>query len=364
MPTNYERKVINPILKVIEKNQDYLCKVENLPQLAKLGYMFNTLWYSGRVAYGYDGIVKKGSTCENNPKYEIGDHIAYNSEENENLVYDAWGMHVSNDDMSETYDNFRKIVLEGRELSEFEVKERKLNKTFDEWVEIMTDDRYQYKSLFPDRRSVANYLLCVFGTGYGYNTQTGMIIKEASGADQDEDLYGEWENSVFEPSISKVVNKVLDVPECKIALDSYYNYVKELKEKRKKREREERKELFGSFLPAINEKRAEKGLEPVSLDDDNFYDFISEHFDRILADRRKEVVKERKYEYYPISENFSIITMLDENTHPSYIQAAIEICEDIVANPPQPKDNYNDYQLEQNKYQLEFAKNFLKKWKH
>jgi len=48
MATKFESKVINPILKVIEKNQDYLCKPENLPQLAKLGFMFNNQIQFGR----------------------------------------------------------------------------------------------------------------------------------------------------------------------------------------------------------------------------------------------------------------------------------------------------------------------------
>lgn len=362
MTTKYEKNVINPILKVIEKKQDYLCKPENLPQLAKLGFMFNTLWYSGRVAYGYDGIVtKRGSSCENNPKYEIGDNIKYNSEENENFVYDAWGMHVSNDNMSFSYDDFKKIVLEGKELSDFEIEYRKPNKTFDDWVKVLTDKRFKYSRMYPDRTSVADHLLCTIGNGYGYNPKTGMVIREASGADQDQDLYGEWENAVLEPSILVVVNKILEVPECKIALDAHFNYMKEIEEKRKKEKREERSEFFGRLLPTINAKRAENGLEPVTLDDEDFYDLLNEHLEEMLQTKVTEKLSHR--EYYPISTSFSIITMFDENTHPSYIQAGIEICEDILKNPPQPRPDFNQYQIDQNDFQTKFAKDFLKKWK-
>jgi len=42
----YEEKVIDVILTLIKDNQEYLTQPENLPQLAKLGYMYNTLWYS------------------------------------------------------------------------------------------------------------------------------------------------------------------------------------------------------------------------------------------------------------------------------------------------------------------------------
>src|ERR1035437_8055575 len=189
--TKYERYVIRPILSVIEKHQDFLCKPENLPQLAKLGFMFDKLWYAGRVCYGHNGRIKKGGyTCENNPKYELGDTITYNSEENENLIYDAWGMHVSNDGNTMNYDEFRNLILNGKQLSEFELRYRKPNKTFDQWVEVLCDNEFQYNILYPDRKSVANHLLCVIGNGYGYNKTTGLVIREASGADQDEDQYG------------------------------------------------------------------------------------------------------------------------------------------------------------------------------
>ena len=360
MATKFESKIIKPILKVIEKNQDYLCKLENLPQLAKLGYMFNALWYAGRVCYGYDGIVKKGSTCENNPKYELGDNIEYNSEENDSLVYDAWGMHVSNDHDEVTYDNFKKLIFEGRELSEYEIENRRPNKTFDDWVNVLTDKRYRYHRIYPDRRSVANHLLCVIGNGYGYNPTTGMVIREASGADQDQDLYGEWENAVLEPSILKVVNKILEVPECKIALDSYSAYVIKHREERKQEEREERGKLFGRLLPAINEKRLAAGKEPVSLDDDEFYNFIDEHLNTLLG--RKINDETKPYEYYPICD-YSILWKLDDNAHPSYIQAGLEICEHIVANPPEIRKDFNEYQTNQRNEGIEFCKNFINKYK-
>jgi hypothetical protein len=360
MTTKYEKNIINPILKVIEEKQDYLCQPENLPQLAKLGFMFNNLWYAGRVCYGYSGIVKKGSSCENNPKYEIGDHIQYNSEENENLVYDAWGMHVSNEGEDNTYDVFKKIVLEGRELSEFEKELRKPNKTFDDWVKVLTDKQYQYHSIYPDRRSVANHLLCVIGNGYGYSPKTGMVIREAGGADQDEDLYGEWENAKFEPSILAVVNKILDVPECKLALDAYSALVIKHRKERKDKERKDRAQWFDHLLPKINEKRAEEGKEPVSLDDDDFYDFVSDYLDNALAKRIAKV--EKTYEYYPICD-YSILWKLDENSHPSYIQAGLEICEHIVANPPEIRKDFNEYQTNQRNEGIEFCKNFINKHK-
>jgi hypothetical protein len=362
MATKYERLIINPILKVIEKKQDYLCQPENLPQLAKLGFMFNNLWYAGRVCYGYGGIVRKGSTCENNPKYELGDNIEYNSEENENLIYDAWGMHVSNDGEDNSYDVFRKTILEGKELSDFEKESRKPNKTFDEWVNILTDKRYRYHSIYPNRRSVANHLLCVIGNGYGYNPTTGMVFTEASGADQDEDLYGEWENSIFEPSILEVVTKILDVPECKLALDAYSALVIKSRDERLKTERDERVKWFGYALPLINKERVELGKDEITLEEPDFHtilnEFLTDQISKVTGNSKPEI---KPYEYYPLSD-YSIIWKFDEKTHPSYIQAGMEICEHIVANNPEIGKDFNEYQTRQRDDGIEFCKNFIKRF--
>ena len=76
---DFEKQVVDRLLKIIEDNQEYLTKAENLPQLAKLGYMFNALFYTGRICYGFDGAIKKEGSCENNPRYELedGDKIDY-----------------------------------------------------------------------------------------------------------------------------------------------------------------------------------------------------------------------------------------------------------------------------------------------
>jgi hypothetical protein len=355
MSTKYEKLIINPILKVIEKNQDYLCKLENLPQLSKLGYMFDNLWYAGRVCYGYHGLIKKGNSCENNPKYEIGDNIKYNSVENENLIYDAWVMHVTNEGHDNDYETFKKFILEGRKLSDFEIQLRKPNKTFDEWVNVLTNKEYKYSGIYSDRQSVANHLLCTIGNGYGYNQKTGMVIMKASGADQDQDLYGQWENAVFEPSILKVVNQILDVPECKISLDAYSNIIINSREERKKKEREDRFKFFGNLLPSINKRRIELGKTPLSIDDDNLYNYIEDSLNI------KNTIQP-KFEYYPICD-YSIIMKLDKNSHTSYIKAALEICESIVADPPEIKKDFNQYQIDERNKVIIFCENFIKKFK-
>jgi hypothetical protein len=363
--TKYEKYVIHPILSMVEKYQDFLCKPENLPQLAKLGFMFEKLWYAGRVCYGYNGIIKKGGyTCENNPKYELEDGIKYNSENNENLIYDAWGIHISNDGNQMNFEEFSNLILNGKPLSEFEVKYRKSNKTFDEWVEVLTDKQFKYSSMYPNRRSVANHLLCTIGNGYGYNKKTGIVFNEAGGADQDQDGYGDWENSKFIPEIQIVVNAILTFNMTKIAMDAESTYVKKLITERKEKEFEKQQKFHESLLPLINETLAKKGEEPVTMDSEKYHEIFAKYMklqlDETLGKRQK--IEKSDYEYYPIC-NYSIIMMFDKNTHLSYIKAGLEICEDIVAFPPKIKENYNEFQIKQRNEMIEFAKNYIEKWK-
>lgn len=340
---NYEERIIDTILLTIKDNQEYLTQRENLPQLAKLGYMYNTLWYGGRSA-SYNGIIPKAEMtepdgsiyeydqCDDNPKYKI-EMCEPQSETIEDYIYDAWGMHVENG-FGPGWEEFEKIVKEGEPLSDLDKMLLKPNKTFDEWVEIMTHQEYPYKRLYPNRASVADHLLCVIGNGYGF--KNGYVIEEASGADQDTTDYGDWKNAKFREDIQAVVDKIMADPEAEKVL----RYIDEAKaEDREKKLEKERKAWGGMTYEEFRN---------------------SDEYKKIFGESEK---KEKQREYYPISENYSIITKLNENSHPSYIQAGIEICEDIVANPPQYKKSYNEYQKEQCDGQVKFANKFLDRFK-
>jgi hypothetical protein len=337
--SNFEVEVINKILLCIRRNQTYLCQPENLPQLAKLGYMYNTLWYSGRAGYGSDGLISKSYQCENNPKYKI-EMCNPKTPEIENLIYDAWGMHVEND-FTVSWDMFNNIITGNTELTDIEKKLLKVNKTFEEWVEIKTHNDYQYKILFSNKRSVANFLFCVIGNGYGY--KDGYIIEEAGGADQDISLYGDWKNAKFCDKIQEVVDKIMSNPDIKLVIETLYNFHIELEVRR---EKEEKEREYISFLDMF-EGNVEKTLE-----------FIDK-----LRNRRKQRIEEiditfEKYScYYPICE-YSIITKLDENSHESYIKAGIEICEEILEHREEEIANNNYGQNN-----VDFAIKFLKRFK-
>lgn len=334
----FEERIIDPILNTIKENQVYLTQPENLPQLAKLGFMYNTLWYAGRIA-SYDGIIPKlvineddGETweceqCGDNPKYKI-EMCEPQSDEIDNYIYDAWGMHVSNG-FGPTWEQFKTTVLEGKELTENEVRWLKPNKTFDEWVEVLTDKDYQYAELYGGKREVANTLLCVIGTGYGY--KNGFVIYEASGADQDETDYGDWRNAKFREDMQLVVNQIMSDPE----VETVMNYNTKCKEEHKAKELAKEIEAFGM----------------------SYKDYLkSEKYAEVNAtyNKNKGIKVDDYHPYYPIC-NYSNITKLDENSDPSYIKAAIEICEEILAHEEEESKRPEN---------IAFAKKFLKKYSH
>jgi hypothetical protein len=360
----YEEEVIDPILTIIREKQSYLTEIQNLPQLAKLGYMFNTLWYTGRICWDSDGIlldpsVKKAikeydwedddeanspyqwTSCGNNPKDKIEECEA-EDEDKENLIYDAWGMHIKEGrDIYPNYEEFKKIIKEGKPLTELEKKELKINKTFEDWVDIKLDPTYKYKSLYPDRRRVADYLLCVIGSGYGFN-KDGFIIEEASGADQDKAMYGDWQNAKFEPSIESVVDRILNMPEVRETLNAAYERNSAIL----KKEEAKNKSWLDKF----------KDMAPGTFDDDLDIDEILAKLKGSKTGEKTEYKKPYQ-PYYPISSSSKIFLIGNKEAQTreriykidqSYIDASIEICKDILNNEALEKSS-----------NVEFAKEFL-----
>lgn len=173
------------VLKLIERNLTFLTQQENLPALAYMLWKWDRLQHSGRYYEWeserqyhpdeetatekewneYEDWCKRGSdSSENNPKYEIGDHIEYPNEEIENLVYDAWGISVANEDYgSDRYADFYKDELprvDGYQNPHM---------TVEDWMKDRDDT---------DGFSTRGWLLFAFGTGLkldadGYVTDAG-----------------------------------------------------------------------------------------------------------------------------------------------------------------------------------------------
>lgn len=331
---HFERDVIDVILNLIKDNQVYLTKEENLPQLAKLGYMYNTLWYAGRVCWGYDGLIQKGeydeendvdySSCEDNPKYKI-EMCKPKNEKIDNLIYDAWGMHVSNELTTPTFKKFCQIIIDGEEQDDFQLLMLKPNKTLDEWCKVLMDKRYAYQ--YESKRDVVGQLLFTIGTEYSYNSETGFIFHEASGADQDITVYDDWKNAKFRDDINKVVLELLKMPEVKNTVDVTHNYEYKIKKENKAK---------------------------IDKEDAKFAKLCNMTLKELRSSRRsmmKTTIAERGYQqYYPVCE-YSSITKFDSKTHPSYVKAGIEACKDIVA-----------HSKEERKENVKFAQEFLQKF--
>lgn len=352
--TEFELKVIDPILNCIKDNQEYLTQKENLPQLAKLGYMYNTLWYAGRVCWGSGGKIRVGFSCEDNPKYKIEMCEPLN-ETIDNYIYDAWGMHVSNEG-NESWEDFENTVLGQKELSEIEKMSLKPNKTLEDWIEIKTHPDYQYKSLYKDRRRIVDYLLCTIGTGYGY--AKGYIFEEASGADQDSTNYGDWVHATFREDIQTLVNELMALPEVKQTIVTSYEYINNIKEEEKKKTEDRETRMFGmpfeeylkspQALLNLNSLREKHNLAPV----DEWTTEASVDVFMAQKGQTRDTAAVSSYRpYYPICE-YSNITKFDKNTHPSYIQAGIEVCEEILK-----------HETEERPQNVKFAKKYLKQFK-
>lgn len=355
----FEEKVIDPILNIIKDNQKYLTKKANLPQLAKLGFIYNHFWYGGRVCWGhngrlhdkdflahlkkvdYDENLYRFYSCEDNPKYKIEMCEPIN-DKIDNLIYDAWGMHVEDMEDPISSEDFFKLIFEGRTLTEFELKQRKPNKTFDEWVELLTDKQYKYSGLYPNKNAVIRHMFCTTGSGYKLNKE-GFICQTASGADEDVDLYADWENAVFREDIGKQVKEILSQPEVKQTLEEYATFRTNLNEEKQKKE-DATNELFYEILEAAGRYNKSEGR----LRWDDLHSRIDEYYVE-KGIRTKE--KDKRYrKYYPIS-NYSMISKFNKNTHPSYIQAGLEVCNEILQHREEEEAN-----------NIAFAEKYIKKF--
>lgn len=216
----------------------------------------------------------------------------------------------------------------------------KIDKTIDEWVKIMTDKNYRYVSLFPTKRSVVDYLLCTIGTGYGF--KNGYVYEEASGADEDVAIYGDWKNATFDSKIDDIVKGIMGTPEVKETIETAYNFLKSERERRLKIEKERLCKMFDDIKS--------------DDDDDDFNKEVDELLKSIMNGlennkEKEEVIKEKYQQYYPICE-YSNITKIDENSHPSYINTGIEVCEEIL-----------NHESEEDKDNIEFARKYLNRFK-
>lgn len=349
-------KLSDKMLKFVEKHQSHLCKKENLNQLAYVMLRWEILYHVGRVCFGYEGIVRKGYQCENNPKYELGDgKIKYDSEENENIIYDAWGIAVGLtserggtkcfvlDDIDYTPDNNKKTPI-------LKLQAKK-NKTMDDYVNLMTDPKYRYNSLFPDTYRVYDYLLCTIGTGYGWN-KDGYICPTGP-SDMDEDDYGNPRTGWIDmpEQMLAELNMILHEPQ-------YVEYEKMAREYVKTEIVKHRLEQCVPFLRRQGEylakagmvnqkgelspehKRArmagEKILNMLDSGDAEKILALYEHLMDSMIKNRANDREDKQRRHYPLCE-YSCIVNMPDNAHESYWKAGKVVALEILAEPTDDK---------------------------
>jgi hypothetical protein len=181
------------ILKLMKTNQDFLCKEPNHPLLAYIMLRWQNLFYAGRVIYGDS---KYGYQCQNNPKYEFED--MENNDKNGNIIYDAWGVgvgmeqlippdflknHMIGDRVGQLNEaDFDELATYFSKEDDFTKLQYKKNKTMDDWYALLGNPNYRYYSIYQDKQSIDDHLLCTNGNGYDWN-KDGFICDRGSSDD-------------------------------------------------------------------------------------------------------------------------------------------------------------------------------------
>ncbi len=325
---NFKKQVVVRVLSIIEANEQYLCKMENLPQMAKLGYILEVLHRVYLVCYGDTGKIKKA-------RYQssIRDLMDDSDIEMDNdKIYDGWCMHLSESMIFPSFVDFKKLIYEGKALTENEALLIKPKKTFDEWVDVLTNKEYVYHKLYPNRRQVAASLLFFDRNEYVYCD--GFIEGAVSWENLVSD-YGDWQNAVLPEKICKQITRILEMPMVAEAFEVTF----EVYEKRKTEKNESEKET--DELRKLVEKTR------VLLGEEGLLEKLDE--------------KKRERDQYPtiIFGAKSPITQFTQQTHSSYIEAGIEMCKFVLAN----KKQYSKIGYYREGMFLPFCESFLTKHK-
>jgi len=187
--------------------------------------------------------------------------------------------------------------------------ESKKNKTVQDWVKLCLDPKYRFHSLYPNRIKVIEKLLCHYGTGFTWNQEGFLSDPDGEGI-----FYG-YETVGFK-QLPKAL-KDLTVQwkrNTTIALG------------------------FKNWKIAIKQEQEEKKKADQAL----------EYLQKKYKIPVEKLVKAEET-VYPMSK-YSPLTLMPTNAHPSYIKAGKEICELILSNPNESKEN------------IRFAKKFMKSY--
>lgn len=320
----------NKVLDVVLENFDYF--KENPRHLAWAMMNYELIHRVGRVNF---------HECDDNPKdlvIEYGEKLK--NKNDSNLMYDAWGVTVSNF-IHEFEDTSPEIPLES-----------KINKTLDEWVEVCMDKRFRFNEICPDRFSVEDHILCVSGNGYGWN-KDGFACEDGP-CGTDEDIFAGYTRAEKEVR-EDIRNNILELRDnLKIKEYTQALFKKAMENEKRIYNGEEWLDVMRGQNPLKeSNKKLQKTLNKLlegghSVLPQDLKKDLQRYVDG-LDDKRKELKREEERSYYPIDE-YSLMVTMPANVHPSYIEAGKRIAKEILEDP------------EQEKRSKTLARKFLEKW--
>lgn len=316
MNYKYEKNIISPLLNLIKENSIYLTRPENLPQLAKLGFIFQITYYYGRTCWGFQGILEKSADCENNPR-DLFEKIETGKDKIDEIIYDAWTMHSGNFSTGKheyNFDTFCDLVNNGEIYSDIGKKWLK-DKTFEDWV-ILLNNQYSYSKF--SRNAIFAKL------SHGYKMDSNGYIFVESNTGKNLSIFGEWKNGVLRNDIKQKIDEILSIPELKLTLDSAYKHRMSL-HKKNADEKRKMESIFYEVAKAA-------GLYEDSEGNLDFYDIVGRYnkAKTILPNSPFLVNEEEKYQ--PKYIDIKFINKIMKIGHQSYKDAAMDFFKEILDN--------------------------------
>lgn len=369
----YEKRIIDPILIVIRDNQEYLIQEENLPQLAKLAYMYNILWYAWRYAWWYDWVLNTFSeeekkeyneywclywieeiySCEKNPKDKI-EMIEPINEKIGKLIYNAWWIHVDNREMI-SWEDFTNSLTWNVVYSELDRLRALKYKDINQWMKY-----FELKDKNINNSYIYTVCYLLFSTG------TWLKLDEESGYIVDIDgiwKYLYWEKVELTSYLQEIINNILNNEDVKRTIDVYYNAQFENKRKDDEERFIIKKETLNNLIYSIFNKWDWEIPENIKnkLENISNIDEVNELIDICIElNRWKNAWNKDKnnneciHVVSPIS-GYSIINSLNEKSDKTLLKWAYDICKYILEH----KDSQHPQNVDFANESIDFFKQFI-----
>lgn len=342
------------LLNLVEENIEYF--IANPKEMA---YVF---WRYDRALTAARYVDQGGD----NPKYPIIDIEESAVEKGlceDGIIYDAWGYSVSNESFPWDEDDITPVDYD----DPFMQLQMKPEKTLEEWVTLLTDKRYQYSSIYPDKRRVWDHLLCTIGNGYGWDKNGFICDSGASG--EDSTIYFDCYNHRPTGEVGEKLNEILNsetwvtlmdfVKECRGSFKKRKDFYKKEQEAQEAEELKEAQEAgFNSAHEHVMHKLSKiNGKEPKEKKQYFNQDLLK---DFEIPEEQPHVSLRLNRPWYPIC-NYSAICNYPENVHPSYLEAFEEIALSIIDNPRERASSIKEAEKVLKRMNVKFEKAIFNK---